>query len=304
MVRFRVLKASHLLLAVSVVILLAVLIFIGFQSQSGSKDEAASSTLVQTSETTTLSAGAEVDLASVPASSISGEKHFSITIIPDANQPETQQDKLRILIYHTHSHEAYAQTEADPYVAIETWRTTDQTHSVIQVGSTLAAELEKLGAEVVHDMTDHELDDINQAYTRSLETLESYSEEFDLYIDLHRDAYSEGLKNCIVDDDGNEYAQLMLLVGRGDAYTGDAKPDYDVNLQFAQSLTRNLNEQMSDLCRNVTIKKGRYNQHIASPAILLEVGHNMNTLQQALNSMPYVAKAICNCLNTSDFQYR
>ena len=44
------------------------------------------------------------------------------------------------------------------------------------------------------------------------------------------------------------------------------------------------------------MKKGRYNQQMCTPAILLEIGHNMNTLEQALNTVPYVANAIETCL--------
>ena len=288
LVRFRVVKASHLLLLVSILVLAGVIAFIALQEPSEPVNPALQSAAVSTQQP----AGIEVAMASVPASAASG---LQIAVIPDETQPETAARKPRVLIYHTHTHEAYAQVEHDPYEAIETWRTYDATHSVVQVGVVLAAELEKRGFDVIHDATDHELDDINQSYVRSLETVLAYPDDFDLYIDLHRDAYSEGLKRFVADEEGKEYAQLMLLVGRGDAYTGVDKPDYDANLQFAQTLTRKMNDQLADLCRNVTIKKGRYNQHVSTPMILLEVGHNLNTLEQALASMPMVAESIAEC---------
>ena len=67
----------------------------------------------------------------------------------------------RVLIYHTHTHEAYEQTDEDPYEALEAWRTDDEAHSVVRVGEELAELLRAEGCEVVHDVTDHELDDLN-----------------------------------------------------------------------------------------------------------------------------------------------
>ena len=128
----------------------------------------------------------------------------------------------RVLIYHTHTHEAYEQTEADPYEALEAWRTADEEHSVVRVGEELAKLLRAAGCEVVHDTTDHELDDLATAYTRSEQTLLSYEESFDLYIDLHRDAYVEGMGENALRADGVDYAKLMMLVGRGDNFPGQA----------------------------------------------------------------------------------
>ena len=106
-----------------------------------------------------------------------------------ASPPE---ETKRILIYHTHTHEAYEQVSEDPYEALEAWRTTDVDHSVVRVGEELAQALRQHGFRVTHDITDHEGEALSTAYTRSLKTLESYDETFDLYIDLHRDAYVSG----------------------------------------------------------------------------------------------------------------
>nr|HML48656.1 stage II sporulation protein P [Clostridia bacterium] len=97
----------------------------------------------------------------------------------------------RVLIYHTHTYEAYEPTPENPYVATEKWRTKDAVHNVCRVGELLAEILrDRYGMDVVHDVTEHELPDLNSAYTRSLKTLDGYTqrgETFDLYIDLHRD---------------------------------------------------------------------------------------------------------------------
>ena len=205
---------------------------------------------------------------------------------------------LRVLIYHTHTHEAYTQVENDPYVETGTWRTADQMHSVVRVGEALAELLRRQGMEVVHDLTDHEPPKLSTAYARSLETLQGYEgEEFDLYIDLHRDAYNDSLLYYI-EHEGQQMAQLMVLIGNGGNY--EVKPDYEANLRFAAKLTDVLNTRVKNICRPVMVKNGRYNQHVGTPAILIEVGHNENTLDQALASMPFLAEAIGVCLSDAE----
>lgn len=212
-------------------------------------------------------------------------------------EPAVSASSLRVLIYHTHTHEAYAQVEEDPYIETGAWRTADQSHSIVRVGEALAGLLRQYGFEVVHDTTDHEPPKLSTAYARSLETLEGYADQaFDLYIDLHRDAYNESMKQCVLFG-GQELAQLMVLIGNGGDY--EVKPDYEANLSFAQRLTGRINEKAPGVCREVMVKNGRYNQHIGTPAILIEVGHNENTLQQALSSMPVLADALKSVLTDS-----
>ena len=85
---------------------------------------------------------------------------------------ETETPRKRVLIYHTHTYEAYEQTQDDPYEETEKWRTADSAHNVVRVGEELAALLRSLGVEVVHDVTAFEPPNLSSAYTRSLEMLE------------------------------------------------------------------------------------------------------------------------------------
>ena len=98
----------------------------------------------------------------------------------------------KILIYHSHTYEAYTQVADAPYVETEKWRTKDATANVVAVGRALAAALTAMGHEVTHDETAFEPPELSSAYVRSLEMLEarrSAGEQYDLYIDLHRDAF-------------------------------------------------------------------------------------------------------------------
>ena len=208
---------------------------------------------------------------------------------------ETETPRKRVLIYHTHTYEAYEETEK--------WRTADSAHNVVRVGEELAALLRSLGVEVVHDVTAFEPPNLSSAYTRSLEMLEkrqAAGERYDLYIDLHRDAYAESQTGPnTVNAGGVEAAKLMLLIGKGEGQTSegfDQRPDWEANLAIAQDVTDDLNAQVDGLCRDVCVKSGRFNQHVAVGCVLVEAGNNRNTLEEVLAAMPYLADAIVQVL--------
>ena len=71
---------------------------------------------------------------------------FAIEVIGMA----TPAPPKRVLIYHTHTYEAYEQT-GERYKETEKWRTAENEHNVVRVGEELAALLRSHGMEVVHD---------------------------------------------------------------------------------------------------------------------------------------------------------
>lgn len=208
-------------------------------------------------------------------------------------------EKPRVLIYHTHTWEAYEMTEDAQYTPTETWRTKDERYNVVRIGEALAKALTDAGFEVVHDKTAFEPPTLSTAYTRSLEMLEgrlAAGETYDYIFDVHRDAYS-GLYNGAngARHEGGQMAYVMMLVGKGTGATGagfDARPDWPKNLDLAQRITDAINAQVSGAAREVKIKSGRFNQHISTGALLIEVGNNRNTLDEALAACPVIARAI------------
>ncbi len=220
-----------------------------------------------------------------------------LTEAPSTPSPQKSEGLVRrVLIYHTHTHEAYQQAEGELYEEAQAWRTADQTHSVVRVGEVLAALLESYGFEVVHDAADYETPQLSTAYGRSLQMLKQRrGEAFDLCLDLHRDAWDESREEAVWI--GSERAaQLMILLGDGEGF--DEKPDYEANLAFAVRLTDRLNQLAEGVCRPVMTRSGRrYNQQIFTPSLIVEVGHNLNTLQEALSSMPVLAQALFETMN-------
>lgn len=217
----------------------------------------------------------------------------------NAESIEIAEDAPSVLIYHTHTWEAYEMTETTMYQPTETWRTKDDTCNMIRVGEELARELTAQGFRVTHDTTAFEPPLLSSAYTRSLDMLmerREAGERYDYYFDVHRDAYS-GLVNGAngVEKDGEQAAYVMLLVGKGTGSTGsgfDERPDWPKNLELAEKITRRMNEDTPGIAREVKIKSGRFNQHISTGALLIEIGNNKNTLDEALASCSVIARAI------------
>ena len=117
------------------------------------------------------------------------------TFVVEVLNGKSQQTNLRrsVLIYHTHTYEAYEQEPEALYQETEKWRTKDSRYNVVAVGEALARSLTALGIEVTHDMTSFEPPSLEQAYDRSrimLEERKQNGEVYDLIIDLHRDALS------------------------------------------------------------------------------------------------------------------
>jgi len=221
------------------------------------------------------------------------------TLPAAADLSESISERPRVLIYHTHTWEAYEMTETAQYIETEKWRTKDERHNVVRVGEALADCLRARGFDVTHDRTAFEPPNLSASYARSLQMLEERldaGETYDYIFDVHRDAYS-GLYNGANSAAAGEgrAAYVMMLVGKGTGETGagfDERPDWPQNLELAQKITDAMNQCVKGITRDVKIKPGRFNQHVSTSALLIEVGNNKNTLEEALAACPVIAEAI------------
>lgn len=224
-----------------------------------------------------------------------------IEVIAPQNAESFAEEKPRVLLYHTHTWEAYEMTADTKYKPTETWRTEDDRFNMVRIGEELTKELEKRGFVVVHDQTDFEPPNLSAAYSRSLKMLEDRldaGETYDYILDIHRDAYSGPYNGGnSIEANGRQTAYVMLLVGKGTGETGsgfDERPDWPKNLALAQEITDTMNSLAKGIARDVKIKSGRFNQHVSTGALLVEVGNNKNTLDEALAGCSVIAQAIAD----------
>ena len=200
----------------------------------------------------------------------------------------------QILIYHTHTREAYLETDVAVYNAGD-WQTTQSSHSVVAVGEVLKAELESYGFSVIHDTTDHVPPSQSSSYSRSLQTMKEYAKKYPtirIFIDVHRDAYNnlEAGSKDFVTVNGEECARMMFVVDNGEGYS--VKPDYESNYKLSQAITIELENIRKGFTRPIRIKSHSHNQNVSDMCLLIELGHNANTLEQAKNAAKYAALAM------------
>lgn len=188
----------------------------------------------------------------------------------------------RVLILHSHTTESYAQT-ADRYEETSPYRTLDPGHNMIQLGEIVADILTEAGIEVIHDTDFHDYPSYNGAYNDAAASTKDYLEQYptiELILDLHRDAADTPTGQLVTECSvgGEQAAQLMFVLGT------DARlshPDWERNMALALKLQVLLEKENPGICRDMTLSKNRYNQHLGDRALLIEIGAAGNTLAQA-----------------------
>ena len=193
------------------------------------------------------------------------------------------------LIYHTHATECYTVSNRE----IENYRTTNSEYNMIAIGKTLENELKKRDFSTLHDTILHDYPNYNGSYAHSLETVTKYirSKNFDFILDIHRDAISSDLTyGPVCEIEGEKVAQLMFVVGTNSS--GLKHDEWMKNLKLALMIQNRANEMYPGLFRDINLSKSRYNQHVSNGALIIEVGTTGNTLDEAKNSMKYLANVI------------
>lgn len=200
-------------------------------------------------------------------------------------------DEVTVLILHTHATESYEQTPEQAYTESSYYRTLDTDHNMVAVGNYLEALLEAGGIRVVHDTTLHDYPQYNGSYSRSMETVQRYLEEYptiQLVLDLHRDALSDGNGGELdtsAQVNGKESAQIMLLMGTD-------HENWQENMNLAVKLTTLLERRNPGLSRGILTRDYAYNQQLSPGALLVEMGAAGNTLEEAMTAASALAEAI------------
>ena len=208
-------------------------------------------------------------------------------------------EDVQILILHTHGSEAYTQAGLDRYEANDSFRTADTACSIVRVGDELTALFEKAGLRVLHDREIYDYPSYTGSYQRSGEAVERALREHPgiaVVIDMHRDALgSDGvIYKTMAEEAGTVASQLMLLVGT-DA-SGLEHPNWRSNLALALYLQEAVGRKHPTLMRPVTLVQQRYNQHLTTGSLILEVGSSGNTLQEALAAIRLFGEAAAPAL--------
>jgi stage II sporulation protein P len=209
----------------------------------------------------------------------------------------------KILIFHTHSTEMFSDS-----IIRETAYATDPMEGVMGVGRELAKILtERYGIEVLHHTGRYDIVNgkaqISGAYERMETPLRQLLEDnpsIQLAIDLHRDGLREGVPPMLTDINGNPAARIMFVNGLSRTRRGDVSapvpwlenPYVTENLNLSFRMQLHANELYPGFTRKVYLKPYRYSLHLLPKTLLVEVGAQNNTKQEAYNAMAPLAEIL------------
>ncbi|MBQ7359723.1 MAG: stage II sporulation protein P [Lachnospiraceae bacterium] len=192
---------------------------------------------------------------------------------------DKSQGPYQILVYHSHSKEAFADS-----------RSGVREDTIVGVGERLTELLTAYGYSVLHHTEEYDTfrDD---AYAVALPKIEKLLEEnpsIQVVIDLHRDAGVKGVSRMI-EMDGKECATFMLFNGMSyNRKTGSIKylenPNLADNLSFSFQVQVKAGQYYPGLTRKIYLKGYRYNMHLKPKTLLIELGDSNNTVEQAMNT--------------------
>jgi stage II sporulation protein P len=202
---------------------------------------------------------------------------------------KTQGEEPQILIYHTHSQEGYSDSVEG-----------DLSTTVMAVGDRLTQILqETYGYQVLHHTGTYDVEDRNHAYSLAAPDLEQILRDhpsIEVVIDLHRDGVGDDTR-LVTEMNGTQMAQIMFFNGLSrSTATGDIdylpNPYIEDNLAFSLQMQLAASEMYPGFARKIYLKSYRYNMHYCPKSLLIEVGAQTNTLQEALNAMEPLAAVL------------
>lgn len=218
----------------------------------------------------------------IDANTMAGSDQLSVEKLLGMDMTLPQEgDGPQILIYHTHSQEAFADSVPG-----------DVNTGIVGVGECLTKILtEQYGYRVLHHTGQYDVETRDNAYSRALPAVEQILAEnpsIQVIIDLHRDEVAEETK-LVTDIQGRPTARFMFFNGLSRTRkTGDidylANENQEANLAFSFQMQLKAAEYYPGLTRWIYLKGYRYNMHLRPRTLLVELGAQNNTVEEAINA--------------------
>ena len=215
-------------------------------------------------------------------------------------QTDFRTKEPKVLIFHTHSQEAFI--DSRPGVVEDT---------IVGIGQTLANILANdYGMAVVHDMGEYDVVNGKESRGNSYERMEIAVERIlekypsiEVLLDLHRDGVDPSI-HLVTEINGRPTAKIMYFNGitrlseGGEAIEMPSltNPYLKESLAFTLQMKLATNERYPDFAKKIYIKPYRYSLHMTPKSLLLEIGANTNTVEEARNAMFPLAEILVSVL--------
>lgn len=202
-------------------------------------------------------------------------------------------DKPQILIYHTHSHEGFSDTTGQ-----------NNSTNIVAVGTYLAEVLSnEYGYNVIHCTESFDevggVFDRSKAYTYATPAIEQILKDnpsIEVVLDIHRDGIPEDSPKLITTINGKQTAKIMFFNGISRNDSGEISYLYNPyrteNLAMSFQMKLKAMEMYSDFTRPNYIDAYQYNLHLRGKSMLVEVGAQNNTFEEAKNAMEPLAEIL------------
>lgn len=202
----------------------------------------------------------------------------------------------QVLIVHTHTTESF--NDENSYTSSD--RTTDENKNITAVGNVISDILNENGIDTVHDTTVHDYPSYNGSYTRALATIKENLGKYPsikIVLDVHRDGIvrEDGTKvKVLTQIDNSPCAQVMIVAGSN--ASGLSHDKWRENMKFAAHIQKESNNMYPTLMRPLNLREERFNTHMTTGSLILEIGSNGNTLAEAKKGAECIANVLCNVL--------
>ena len=202
----------------------------------------------------------------------------------------------KILIYHTHSQETFADSDNDPST------------SIVGIGRYLTEILNNkykiptMHHEGVYDLINGKLDR-SEAYEFAKPEVEQILAEnpsIEVVIDLHRDGVAD-TTHLVTEINGKPTAQIMFFNGlsrtrvNGDL-AGMANPYLQDNLAFSLQMKIAAETKYPGFARRNYLRGYKYNMDLMPLMLLIEAGAQTNTVEEMRNAMEVLADLLNSVL--------
>jgi stage II sporulation protein P len=213
---------------------------------------------------------------------------------------QLDKSKPAVLIFHTHTTEGFEILDRPWYAADWSSRTENGAKSIVRVGEEMAKTLERAGWRVIHDRTIYDRQ-YTGAYDKSRAAVLKHLEENPsilVTLDVHRDAIhtDSGVRiKPLARVDGKNAAQVMIITGVQEGAIANF-PGWERNLRFATKLHMAADERYPGLMRPIFFAQRKYNMDVTPYSLLLEMGSDANTLEEAVYSGRLIGEALAGML--------
>ncbi|MEG6585808.1 stage II sporulation protein P [Dendrosporobacter sp. 1207_IL3150] len=196
-------------------------------------------------------------------------------------------------VYHTHTAESFIPSSGVAH------KPGGQIGEIVNVGGALVKKLETLGIPSVQNKTIHDYPSFMKAYGASELTVQKMLAEnpsLQIVLDIHRDADKRENSTAIVN--GVPAAKITIVVATGQQDL--PQPHWQQNHAFAKLIDAKLNQYYPGLSKGILLVEWRYNQHLHPRALLIEVGCQENSREEAERSIEFLGDVIAQIIAESN----